>query len=611
MSLAAATIMACSGGCSTYWRSTNVSTLRHASHQADLLGPGGAAGKVSAIQQGQATPGSSRYEGGRPGRLVVCYAPDTPWEKMNEHAKRRVPWADPLLDAFEFADNDRWASTAMSGSNLSQGQPTVLTWSIVPDGTPVDGFADEPDSPSDLIAFLDNIYGGAAEPNLVEKPWFPLVEQVFARWGELTGNTYVYEPNDDGSSWRALGPFNVDIDDGEVGVRGDVRIAGHTIDGDYGVLAYNFYPDLGDMVMDTSDAFFSSTGSNSRRLRNVMMHEHGHGLGIAHVCPVDQTKLMEPFATTVFDGPQHDDVQAGQRGYGDHHEDNDDITGATDLGGPPLGLTLTEGDVSIDDFSDDDYYSVSVADGSRISVTVTPVGSTYLSGPQNSDGSCSSGTSFNSLIQSDLGQELIGPDQSTVLASAAGNPAGVAESIFNLNLTAGAGQYYVRVFGNVNTVQLYELSVTVDIACDTLQITQQPASQAVCQGDPATFSVTATGTTPLDYQWRKNGLDISGATSDSLTIDPAGPADSADYDIVITDDCDQTVTSDIATLTVQQIDADLDSDCDVDIADLAAMASVWLVDCTQIDCGGADLYANAFIDLADYALFVRDWMTSP
>jgi len=37
-------------------------------------------------------------------------------------------------------------------------------------------------------------------------------------------------------------------------------------------------------------------------------------------------------------------------------------------------------------------------------------------------------------------------------------------------------------------------------------------------GLPAKFSVTAHGTVPLAYQWKKNGADISGATLSSYTI---------------------------------------------------------------------------------------------
>src|SRR5450759_4701550 len=48
-------------------------------------------------------------------------------------------------------------------------------------------------------------------------------------------------------------------------------------------------------------------------------------------------------------------------------------------------------------------------------------------------------------------------------------------------------------------------------------ITTQPTSQTVTAGQTATFSVTASGTAPLSYQWQKNGTAISGATSASYT----------------------------------------------------------------------------------------------
>ncbi|MCQ6458457.1 matrixin family metalloprotease, partial [Vibrio parahaemolyticus] len=89
-------------------------------------------------------------------------------------------------------------------------------------------------------------------------------------------------------------------------VRGDVRIGGHTIDGSSGTLAYNFFPNTSDMVIDTADSFYSVTTDNSLRLRNVIMHEAGHGLGISHVESNNGSFLMEPFINLGFDGPQFD-----------------------------------------------------------------------------------------------------------------------------------------------------------------------------------------------------------------------------------------------------------------------------------------------------------------
>src|SRR5207237_3525434 len=48
-------------------------------------------------------------------------------------------------------------------------------------------------------------------------------------------------------------------------------------------------------------------------------------------------------------------------------------------------------------------------------------------------------------------------------------------------------------------------------------ITTQPASQTVTAGQTATFTVAATGTAPLSYQWQKNGSPV-GANSPSYTI---------------------------------------------------------------------------------------------
>src|SRR5207244_4148451 len=48
-------------------------------------------------------------------------------------------------------------------------------------------------------------------------------------------------------------------------------------------------------------------------------------------------------------------------------------------------------------------------------------------------------------------------------------------------------------------------------------ITTQPASQMVVAGQTATFTVAATGTAPLSYQWQSNGTAIGAATADSYT----------------------------------------------------------------------------------------------
>ena len=68
-------------------------------------------------------------------------------------------------------------------------------------------------------------------------------------------------------------------------------------------------------------------------------------------------------------------------------------------------------------------------------------------------------------------------------------------------------------------------------------------------GANATFSVVASGTAPLTYQWRKNGVDIPSATTDTLTLNNAQAADAAAYSVVVSN-AGGSATSPSATLTV-------------------------------------------------------------
>ncbi|MCB2378412.1 PQQ-dependent sugar dehydrogenase [Hymenobacter sp. BT635] len=80
-------------------------------------------------------------------------------------------------------------------------------------------------------------------------------------------------------------------------------------------------------------------------------------------------------------------------------------------------------------------------------------------------------------------------------------------------------------------------------------ITGQPANVSVAPGQAASFRVTATGTTPLSYQWQKNGVNITGATSATYTLASVAAADAGQYRAVVTNAVG-TATSTAATLTV-------------------------------------------------------------
>ena len=80
-------------------------------------------------------------------------------------------------------------------------------------------------------------------------------------------------------------------------------------------------------------------------------------------------------------------------------------------------------------------------------------------------------------------------------------------------------------------------------------ITQQPESQTVPAGSPATLTVTATGDPTLTYQWWKDGQALGGATSSSLPFDSVRSANAGVYSVVVTN-ATGSVRSDNATLTV-------------------------------------------------------------
>ncbi len=81
-------------------------------------------------------------------------------------------------------------------------------------------------------------------------------------------------------------------------------------------------------------------------------------------------------------------------------------------------------------------------------------------------------------------------------------------------------------------------------------IIAQPGNKTVTVGKTATFKVTVTGTTPLTYQWKKNGVDIAGGTKAAYTIPPATKADSGSVFVVTVANAFGSATSDNATLTV-------------------------------------------------------------
>jgi hypothetical protein len=116
-------------------------------------------------------------------------------------------------------------------------------------------------------------------------------------------------------------------------------------------------------------------------------------------------------------------------------------------------------------------------------------------------------------------------------------------------LPSDAGDYSVLVFNSFGHAASASASLTVAALTTPPTIASQPASLNIATGANATFAVTATGASPLTYQWRKNGTAISGATGSSFTVVAAQAADSGNYTVTVTNSRG-TATSNGAALTV-------------------------------------------------------------
>jgi hypothetical protein len=116
------------------------------------------------------------------------------------------------------------------------------------------------------------------------------------------------------------------------------------------------------------------------------------------------------------------------------------------------------------------------------------------------------------------------------------------------------GQYTIQLIVNDGTTNSEPGSTVVNVVAAAPFITQQPLNASIQDGGITTFSVQALGNMPLQYQWRRNGANIPGASNQRYTTPPITmpadvPSHTIEYDVVFSNDVGQVV-SNVATLTV-------------------------------------------------------------
>lgn len=120
---------------------------------------------------------------------------------------------------------------------------------------------------------------------------------------------------------------------------------------------------------------------------------------------------------------------------------------------------------------------------------------------------------------------------------------------------AGEFTMMIRAWKNANKTgqggtPTFNYVINVEAATATApMITDQPDSISVLEGGTATFELEGNGDPDPTFQWRKNGVDIPGATDSTLTITSVTPSDAGTYSVVVTNSAG-SATSDDATLTV-------------------------------------------------------------
>ncbi len=485
------------------------------------------------------------------GVLAACWSLDAP-----PTAEEVQKWLEKMPEAYAGRYNygTRWSGTV--------GDPVTLTWSLVPDGVVWDGAA------NNLFAQMDAKFGGN------RTLWVGLIEASLARWSALSGINYTRITAagvdwDDGAAWGSGGNAS----------RGTIRIGMHNIDGTNGVLAYNYFPNSGDMVLDSSENWALSSGSY-RSFRNVFMHEHGHGLGFEHTCPVNASKLMEPGTSLPpsYDGPQQDDIRLVQARYGDPYEPNNSVSQAHELNlvsgtQQPIspGSTFTLGNLptnynnqpnpansttlSLDANGEVDYFNYVVAAPRLVNLTATPIGNTYNEAPQNANGSCPSGTATNALTIADI---VLDAQTSTgqPLVSQNATAAGASETISNLLVPAGTNIIRVAEGNAPAESQLYRLTVQVlntsfslaasdgtfadYVRCTWSNVTgatqyrllrnttnSRTGATIVYTGTDLTFDDAAPSAGPTYYYWVDVQQTISGAAWKEFASDTGARSDNS------------------------------------------------------------------------------------
>ena len=189
------------------------------------------------------------------------------------------------------------------------------------------------------------------------------------------------------------------------------------------------------------------------------------------------------------------------------------------------------------------------SNGAKLTVTSTAVAPSITAQPANQ--SVAAGTTATFTVVATGTAPL-----SYQWKKGATNIAGATSASYTTGSVSTAddgAMFSVVVSNTVGNITSSSAKLTVTSTAVAPSITTQPANQSVASGSTATFSVIATGTAPLTYQWKKGATNIAGATSASYTTPATAQADNGSTFSVVVSNSVGSITSAAATLTVTTV----------------------------------------------------------
>ncbi|MBW7906153.1 MAG: hypothetical protein LC135_16690 [Phycisphaerae bacterium] len=133
-----------------------------------------------------------------------------------------------------------------------------------------------------------------------------------------------------------------------------------------------------------------------------------------------------------------------------------------------------------------------------------------------------------------------------------------------------------------------------------------PYSTCRRAGGSLTLTVGAANGGPFEYQWRRDGIPIDGATTTTLTLNPLAESDSGAYDALATSPCGDAQSYAVTVRVVDPGCGDLDGDHDSEKADLGILLANYGCVSPPGFCPG-DLNGDGRTDQADLGILLSCW----